>query len=254
MLLKEKYNQIKAIIGALFYAPEPVHHKKLPENTYMPELVMRGHVWVARMNHMVRYRNLAVLAVVATLSFDLIMNIPVTMLASTLASSTPATFGERWLLSPVQSMKKAFSSDAPNLSYSGKPADSTDDIETATDTKDLPGYIKDNLDSLNKSNKLAYSCDQNWDIRKSWAFKGAFNEPKCKVLPGAVWIGSFAQRNQNYKQIFGVFRKVDDEYRFFNVTAPGGYPTYQIEGYPTTPLNNVPRAIAKAFPELLVTK
>lgn len=254
MLLKQRFNQLKAVVSALFIKPEPVHQKKLPENTYLPELVMRGHVWIARMNYLVRYRNFAVLAIVATLCFDLFMNIPVTMLAATLASATPATFAERWALSPVQSMKSTLSSDAPNLAYSGKPADSTDDIETATDTKDLPGYIKDNLDSLNASNKLAYSCDKNWDIQKSWAFKGAFNEPKCKVLPGAVWIGSFAQHNQEYKQIFGVFRKVDGEYRFFNVSAPGGYPTYQIEGYPTTPLNNVPRALAKAFPELLVNK
>ena len=229
--------------------------KTLPKNMSWPELVCDGHIWIARVNNMIKLRNIAILAFVATLSYDLIVNIPVMNHLVNRASNIESTFVERWFLSPVASAKQAFSSEAPTLHFKGQLIGRNDDIESATNIYDLPDFISKNLATLNSNNRLAYACDKNWNITQVWSHEARFDVPKCKIDSTGVWIGSLVSMGsgaRNKQAMFGVFRKVDGEYKFWNVLLPNNaFHMYSIQGHPTVRSEDIPRAVAKAFPVLV---
>lgn len=246
-------SKIKSTIFDLFSQPVFVAEKTLPANMQWPELVCQGHVWVARMNYMMKWRNIGLLAFIATLSYDLIMNIPIMQYAAGYASNHAASVPERLILSPWISAKQAFSSAAPTLDFHGRPIIQTDNLESATAVSELPPVIKANLKSLSADNKMTLPCDSSWNIQQGWSHDNNFNTPKCKITGGEVWIGSVVNEGEgNEKLMFGVFRKVDGQFKYWNVTLPGNsFPVYSIPSYPTVSSESVPRAVANAFPELV---
>lgn len=246
-------SKIKSTIFDLFRQPTLVAEKALPTNMQWPELVCQGHIWIARMNYIMKWRNIALLAFIGTLSYDLIINIPVMLYAAGYASNHAATVPERLILSPWISAKQAFSSPAPALDFHGRPIAQTDNLESATAVSELPPVIAANLKSLNVDNKMTLPCDSSWNIQEGWSHDNNFNTPKCKITGGEVWIGSAVSAGEgNEKLLFGVFRKVDGQFKYWNVTLPGNsFPVYPIPGYPTVSSESVPRSVSKAFPELV---
>lgn len=236
------------------------------------KLVGPGYIWISRLNAVTWVGVVVMLLFALSLVRDLHGNTVGLTAKLAKMDSTPASWWERFLTAPIDTIKDTASGGLAStkqrpmldtkmvMALMPTPATPPIQLESLTKPGDLKAYIDDNVKALNATQKLATEypvCDPLDDLRKPWvnAKTGQPDIPRCLVSKSGdtIWMVSVISDGNQYAPRMmswaGVFHKDGKAWAFYNVEGLAG--SGKLQGYKSVNFDMIPYQMASDFPYLV---
>ncbi len=251
-------------------------------------LVTEGHVWIARLNRLIpKAAFITACVFLALLNHDIISS---TVLLSARLQSyrEEPSWIQKFFLAPFALMRGAVT-DTPDQIMKKNPVPKLDQKKISigigqaamtqyfqlqkTDRAQLMAIVEKmrveggrndesfrqlvalEIEALNKTKKMAPSIPLGTLTGASTSWYSDITASDSPVMKtgkdGAFWLGAVIvdKADGKIKPVFGVFRLKEGTYIYFNVRPSNQF--FELTGYPTVQLSNIPRQVANDFPELI---